>query len=64
MTGADEKAVKQVAVKQPFIDGYVTQRWKKGDQPSYGYPTNHVPDSSGGTMDVLTGAISAGTQSI
>jgi hypothetical protein len=38
----------------PFIDGYFTQRLQTGDRPRYGYPTNHLPETTVARMEVHT----------
>lgn len=40
--------------RDPFIDGYFTQRVRSGDRPNYGYPTNHLPETTGARMEVNT----------
>jgi hypothetical protein len=38
-----------------FIKGYLTDCFAKGERPTYGFPTNHLPETTGGDMEVLTG---------
>lgn len=38
-----------------FIDGYFDQLIQAGKRPSYGYPTNHLPETTIDEMDVVTG---------
>lgn len=35
-----------------FIDGYLNDRFKSGERPDYGYPSNHLPATNGATMKV------------
>jgi hypothetical protein len=32
-----------------FVDGYCHARALAGDRPSYGYPANHLPKTTGST---------------
>jgi hypothetical protein len=38
-----------------FIKGYLTDRFAQKRRPVYGFPTNHLPETDGGDMEVLTG---------
>lgn len=38
----------------PFIDGYFTSRVVSGERPDYGYPTNHLPEPTFESMQVVT----------
>lgn len=40
-----------------YIDGYFTECVRKGEKPSYGYPTNHLPAVGTHSMEVKTGFI-------
>lgn len=42
-----------------FIDGYFTGRVKAGERPSYGYPANHLPETDGSTMELVTSFMAA-----
>jgi hypothetical protein len=37
-----------------FIDGYFGQRVNSGDRPKYGYPTNHLPETTIARMELDT----------
>jgi hypothetical protein len=37
-----------------FIEGWFTQMFNSGRNPSYGYPANHLPDPKVDGMDVQT----------
>jgi len=41
--------VKSTAAELPplFIEGYFTKRFEAGEQPNYGYPKNHLPETTG-----------------
>lgn len=38
-----------------FIEGYLSERFDAGDFPNYGFPKNHLPQTTGGEMKVVTG---------
>jgi hypothetical protein len=40
--------------RNPFITGYFTQRIESGERPKYGYPTNHLPETTGARMEIHT----------
>jgi hypothetical protein len=40
--------------RDPFIAGYFTQRVQSGERPKYGYPANHLPETTGARMEVCT----------
>jgi hypothetical protein len=42
-----------------FIDGYLTQLFESGHQPTYGYPTNHIPKTDGTEMEIQTGFLAS-----
>ena len=37
-----------------FIDGYLNDLYRSGRRPTYGYPANHLPKTTGGPMNVVT----------
>jgi hypothetical protein len=48
----------------PFIEGYLTQLFDSGKEPQYGYPKNHLPETSDGDMEVVTGYLASPPSSI
>lgn len=42
-----------------YIEGYFADRLWRGEEPNYGYPTNHVPETTFSSMDIKTGFIVA-----
>ena len=42
-----------------FIDGYFDQLIQAGKRPRFGYPTNHLPETTIDKMDVVTGFMAA-----
>lgn len=38
-----------------FLDGYFFQQFAAGERPDYGYPKNHLPETSLESMEVVTG---------
>ncbi|SDO49162.1 hypothetical protein [Afipia sp. GAS231] len=38
-----------------FIKGYLTDRFAAGKRPIYGFPTNHLPETTGEDMEATTG---------
>jgi hypothetical protein len=42
-----------------FVKGYFTDRIRKGERPQYGYPANHVPETTFPHMEVETGYLTA-----
>ncbi len=55
----------EVANNQPqrgeatFISGWFTEQFDAGKQPKYGYPKNHLPETTDEAMQVVTGFVSA-----
>lgn len=45
----------EAARPSPYIVGYLTDLFDSGKEPQYGYPKNHLPDTSPGEMEVVTG---------
>lgn len=45
--------------RDPFIDGYFTQRVRSGERPDYGYPANHLPETTGARMKIDTSFIAS-----
>lgn len=41
-----------------FLDGFLTTLFKKGEQPLYGYPKNHLPETVPGEMEIVSGFLS------
>ena len=54
MSEKEGKAGEPVQNRDPFIDGYFTQRVDSGERPKYGYPTNHLPVTTGARMEINT----------
>jgi hypothetical protein len=54
MVESGEKTSETMKNRNPFIDGYFTQRIDSGERPKYGYPTNHLPETTGARMEVNT----------
>lgn len=46
-----------------YIDGYFTRRIMAGDRPKYGYPANHLPETNGETMELVTSFVASGAVS-
>jgi hypothetical protein len=42
-----------------FLNGYFTERFAMGDRPSYGYPKNHLPETTLEEIEVVTGFMAA-----
>lgn len=42
-----------------FVEGYFSDRIWNGETPKYGYPANHVPETTFKTMVVKTGFVCA-----
>jgi hypothetical protein len=42
-----------------FIDGYFTRRVQAGERPKYGYPANHLPETDGDSMELVTSFVAA-----
>jgi hypothetical protein len=38
-----------------FIEGYFAQQFAAGVRPDYGYPKNHLPQTTIQSMEVVTG---------
>ncbi len=57
MSKARTSVVKDGAAERPspYIEGYLTQLFESGKEPNYGYPKNHLPETSEGDMEVVTG---------
>jgi hypothetical protein len=51
---SDAESREAMEIRDPFIDGYFAQRIKSGERPKYGYPTNHLPETTGARMEVRT----------
>lgn len=55
-----EMGTTDTEIKEPvgnldlFIDGYFTQRVRAGERPDYGYPTNHLPETTVARMQIHT----------
>lgn len=45
-----------------FVDGWLTTRFERGEIPNYGYPKNHLPDTTVESINVTTGFL-AGAKS-
>ena len=43
-----------------FLDGFFTQQFAAGVRPDYGYPKNHLPETTLDHMDVVTGFMAPG----
>lgn len=43
------------AGRQIFIEGWFSEQFAAGKRPEYGYPKNHVPDTSIESMEITTG---------
>lgn len=39
---------------QVFLGGWFTDRCIRGDEPNYGYPKNHMPETTQTSMSVQT----------
>ncbi len=42
-----------------FIDGYLTELFESGHEPTYGYPKNHLPETDGSDMEIHTGFLAS-----
>jgi len=42
------------------LNGYFAKRVRAGDRPSYVYPSNHLPKTTSGRMEIVTSYIAAG----
>lgn len=51
----DESVDRESGRPRPYIDGYFTRRVESGERPKYGYPSNHVPETTNERMNVVTG---------
>ena len=49
----------QLGGRSLFIEGYFSDLILRGDRPKYGYPTNHVPETTIEQMTVVTGYVAA-----
>jgi hypothetical protein len=38
-----------------FLGGYFAEQFAAGKRPDYGYPKNHLPETTLSGMDVVTG---------
>lgn len=38
-----------------FVSGYFTDQFAAGERPDYGYPKNHLPETTLDNMEVVTG---------
>ncbi|MEH2481543.1 hypothetical protein V1282_004900 [Nitrobacteraceae bacterium AZCC 2146] len=38
-----------------FLAGYFTEQFSAGKRPEYGYPKNHLPDTTLENIEVITG---------
>jgi hypothetical protein len=38
-----------------YLDGYFAQQFAAGARPDYGYPKNHLPETTLDSMEVVTG---------
>jgi hypothetical protein len=57
---ANEQSVPTEIEGRPlFIEGHFSDRIWSGEEPKYGYPTNHVPDTTFPAMVVETGYVVA-----
>jgi hypothetical protein len=57
---ADKSTVlREIEGRPLFVEGYFSDRIWSGENPKYGYPTNHVPGTTFSSMVVQTGYISA-----
>jgi len=59
MVESEQENREAMANRDPFIDGYFTQRIRSGEQPCYGYPTNHLPETTIARMGIDTSFIAA-----
>jgi hypothetical protein len=57
--GESRKENERPEMPSLFIDGYFSQRLRAGDEPKYGYPANHVPETTLPSMEVVTGFLAA-----
>ncbi|RYC31893.1 hypothetical protein D3273_10685 [Lichenibacterium minor] len=48
-----------VRAEATFISGWFTKQFDAGKQPKYGYPTNHLPETTDKPMDMVTGFVTA-----
>lgn len=44
---------------QMFVSGWFTAKCLNGDEPNYGYPKNHLPETTISEMRVETGFLSS-----
>jgi hypothetical protein len=42
-----------------FIEGYLDERFKAGQRPTYGYPKNHLPHAGETRMQVVPSFVGA-----
>ena len=54
MASQDERTQEAMSNRDLFIDGYFTDRVRSGDRPDYGYPTNHLPETTIARMEIHT----------
>jgi len=57
--GQKEPGDEAMTNADPFIDGYFTERVLAGERPSYGYPTNHLPETTIARMGIVTSFMAA-----
>jgi len=50
---------RQIDGRPLFIQGYFSSRMLAGELPTYGYPKNHVPDTTIPEIEVVTGFMAA-----
>ena len=53
-TKNDTECAEAMQNRDLFISGYFTQRVRSGDRPNYGYPANHLPETTGARMEIDT----------
>jgi hypothetical protein len=52
-------APREVEGRPLFVEGYFSDRIWSGENPKYGYPANHVPETTFKAMVVKTGFVCA-----
>ena len=52
---ANKDRIEEASRPSPYIDGYLKDLFDSGKGPHYGYPKNHLPATSDGDIEVVTG---------
>ena len=42
----------------PYIEGYLGSLFERGEQPTYGYPCNHLPETNDVDIEFFVGFLS------